>query len=507
MMSLRPATLFVVACLAIAGTLSPACAQIPVKPDDDWTEQAASNGVLAYMSPADSDGTHVLMIVGRADPGMGAFGKTLAFDRWANSQVTQLAEALGTLRSHSGFQIVETTPPLFGPLVEDTVLIDGDDGTRMSALVYGYMGSRNWQPIAILRPVGMPVGDPRVVAARDKVKFLRRVGYLRVQDPPPDNPAPETPAVAPAPAPAPNQSADAGSSGADINAWGTYQTERALTRVAPCSADGAQVALTLMPAWNIDGEPLGEWFKHRIGPLVTGWSGSGLAPNPPQSVDGDSLTAMHQFNDRAGNSWAVWFRAVQRGNRAQMAAVIAPSGIGNTDPRVNAAYNYVRNLYAGGYTLLPEQAPVPMRAALDYNPAGANVAGALHNSGTQFVGEGYIGAPDVYALLDNGRAFTTHDGQFSSSSSRANWRRTETGFELDWPQLQRGETVAASCFSPAAQDTVATRPSAPQRPQTECRKVTRYRMETHTQMNCPIGFTCGTETFQVSVPYEEEVCN
>ena len=505
MMSLRPAALFVVACLAIAGTLSPVCAQIPVKPDDDWTEQAASNGVLVYMSPADSDGNHVLMIVGTADPRTGPLGNTPAFVRWAEEQFTQFALSFGTYKYRRGFIEVDGTMGPIGPLVEDVAEIDADDGTQMDAQFYAYVGSHNWQPIAILRPVGMPVRDPRVVAALDKVKFLQKVNYHFVLNQPPNNPAPQTPVVAvdPSPAPAPA----AASSGADINAWGTYQTERALTRVAPCSADGAQVALTLMPAWNIDGEPLGEWFKHRIGPLVTGWSGSGLAPNPPQSVDGDSLTAMHQFNDRAGNSWAVWFRAVQRGNRAQMAAVIAPSGIGNTDPRVNAAYNYVRNLYAGGYTLLPEQAQVPMRAALDYNPAGANVAGALHNSGTQFVGEGYIGAPDVYALLDNGRAFTTHDGQFSSSSSRANWRRTETGFELDWPQLQRGETVAASCFSPAAQDTVATRPSAPQRPQTECRKVTLYRMETRTQMNCPIGFTCGTETFQVSVPYEEEVCN
>ena len=287
-------------------------------------------------------------------------------------------------------------------------------------------------------------------------------GFGQAQIPNTDRNAPDTAPSPPAPAPAVTQ--DKSTNTADINTWGTWQNERAITRIAPCSADGAHVALTLMPAWNIGGYALGEWFDVQTGSLVSGWSGSRVALHLPQLVDGDSLTAMHQFTDGAGNTWAVWFRAVQRGNRAQMAAVVAPAGIGNADPRVNTAYNFVRNQYAGGYTLTPEQTQVPIRPALDYNPSGAKVVGALRVSGIQIIGNGAIGTPDVYVLLDNGRAFLTTGGESSQSSSQATWRQTATGFELDWPQLQRRETVPASCFSAAPPATVARLPDAPARP-------------------------------------------
>ena len=236
-----------------------------MKPDEDWTEQAPADGTLAFMSPADSDGNHVLMVVGGADP------RTGQFDTWFDNQVSALASSFGTLRSHRGFQAVDSQPPLFGPLVEDAVEINADDGTQMGALLYGYAGPRNWQPIAIVMPAGYPADAPLVDVARERVKILRKMGYVLAPSQPPNNPAP---------APAPPQAVDAVSNPADINTWGTWQNERAITRIAPCSADGAHIALTLMAAFDIGGEPLGEWFKHRIGPLVTGWSSSGLERFP-----------------------------------------------------------------------------------------------------------------------------------------------------------------------------------------------------------------------------------
>lgn len=441
----RLVALFAAFCIIVLGVSVSAQAQIPLKPDEDWTDRSTPDGPLVFMSPADNDGNHVLLMIGTADP------KSGSFDAWMEIQVNSIATALGTLRSHRGRQTVENRPLLFGPLVQDAVEIDADDGTQISALLYGYAGPRNWQPIAIVMPAGYPTDAPLVTMALERVNDLRRFAYERVLTQPPNQPPP-------APAPAPSQSADVG----DIRSWGTWQTERAITRIAPCTADGAHVAATLMPAWNIDGEPLGQWFNHRIGGIVAGWSGSGISVGPlPQTVDVDSLTATHEFRDQQGNFWAVWFRAVQRGNRAQMAAVIAPTGIGNADPRVNAAYNYVRDLYAGGYTLLPEQAKVTLGNALDYNIAGTSVVGALRASGLQTVGNGSIGTPEDYVLLDNGRAFRTTGGEFSASSSQATWRRTATGYELDWPGLQIHETVPASCFSTAKPATATLHPDAP----------------------------------------------
>lgn len=64
--------------------------------------------------------------------------------------------------------------------------------------------------------------------------------------------------------------------------------------------------------------------------------------------------------------------------------------------------------------------------------------------------------------------------------------------------------------APAVASQQAPEPAPPPAPvarQRTCHTVTRYRMETHTQLQCPIGFTCSFENYQVPIPYEVEECN
>jgi hypothetical protein len=214
-----------------------------------------------------------------------------------------------------------------------------------------------------------------------------------------------------------------------------------------------------MPAWSIGTQTLESWFNTQINSLVQGWTSTGHRPSPPQSVDGASRTATYSFKNGDGSSWTAWFRAVQRGDRAQMAIVLAPAGLGLNDTRVSAALNHVRTLYAQGFTLLPEQTAYPRASSLDFNNAGATIAGVLNASNVHRFASGYFSSTlETYTLFSNGRAFKTFNGVVDDQSPRGTWQKTPSGYVLDWPDQAIREKVAPSCFSNAAPSSAQPKP-------------------------------------------------
>lgn len=430
---------------AIAVLLTGPCVA-ELAPPEGWSIQIR-DGIAVMASPLDESGDQIAYFIDKAE----------RHDRQPDTigqRFTALtrshAERLGTMTWHQGITRE-------GTLLKDAVTITGDDGATIHGLSFAYPTSHGLQLLSVYWPDPLTSTDPRVAAALDHVANLWRSGSsFDGQDLDPSAPSqPNQPASPPAPT-APSTAAQYHP---DPNTWGSWQTERALTLIHPCTPDGAQVALTLMPAWSVGTETLESWFNAQINALIQGWTGTGLRPSPPQSVDGATRTATVAFKNGDGSAWTAWFRAVQRGDRAQMAAVIAPAGLGLSDTRVSAALNHVRTLYAQGYTLLPEQTAYPGAPSLDFDTAGATIAGVLTASNVQRFGSGYFNSmAETYTLFSNGRAFKTFNGVVDTASPRGTWQKTAAGYLLDWPSQAAREKVAPSCFSTAVASSAPPRP-------------------------------------------------
>lgn len=425
-------------------------------PPEGWSIQVR-DGIAVIASPPDDRGDQIAYFIDTAER---VESQPDANDQRFTALTREHAERLGTMTWHQGITRE-------GSLLKDAVTITGDDGAIIHGLSFAYPTAQGLQTLSVYWPDPLTSADSRVATVLDHVANLWRSGAAfdgQVLSPSsPQTSFPQTPPAQPTPPPSPPPTA-AQQTHPDPSTWSSLQTEKALTFTHPCTPDGVQVALALMPAWSIGTQTLESWFNTQINSLLQGWTSSGLRPSPPQSVDGASRTASYAFKIADGSSWTAWFRAVQRGDRAQMAAVLAPAGLGLSDTRVSAALNHVRTLYAQGYTLLPEQTayasgPNSAAASLDFNNAGATITGVLTASNAQHFASGYFSnAPEAYTLFSNGRAFKTFNGIVDDSSPRGTWQQTPSGYALDWPALAAREKVAPSCFSNAAPSPAPPKP-------------------------------------------------
>ena len=151
----------------------------------------------------------------------------------ARAQLAAYVDALSTGNLEKARTVVRTFAIAgTGTIMKDAFTATTEDGLIYHGWTFGYPVSGGIQSMFIAWPEPVSANDPRIQAALDHVATLWRSGFTLAAEPS-MRPAAATPEAPVAPPVAPAAAAPQRSPG--ILTWGSYQSEQALTRIAPCS--------------------------------------------------------------------------------------------------------------------------------------------------------------------------------------------------------------------------------------------------------------------------------